>query len=202
MRGRNVVVTSLLAGTLGVALGAAPAVVAQDATPAATPTVGGLEVEMKDRAGRVLGVATFNEGGDGVTLTLEVDGLRPGDHGLHLHEAGLCQAGGDEPYSTAGGHWNPDNRPHGAPGDAESHAGDFGNLTADEDGTADFEITSERYSLGTGEAPSVFDEDGTAIILHAGPDDLTTQPSGDSGGRLLCGIVAAPGPAPAATPTA
>jgi Cu-Zn family superoxide dismutase len=88
---------------------------------------------------------------------------------------------------------------HGGPDDPEHHAGDFGNLTASEAGLAEAEITTTDFSLGEGPS-SVFDEDGTAIILHTGMDDLTTQPDGDAGARFACGVVAEPMTMPAATP--
>jgi Cu-Zn family superoxide dismutase len=194
----------LAACALGLAGAAGPeaAIAAQDATPVATPTATGLEVPLKDRAGRELGTATFTEGADGFSVVVELIGLRPGEHGVHLHEAGICDPRAEEAFSNAGGHWNPDDSEHGAPDADSSHAGDFGNLTADDDGTARFEITSDRFTLGAGDEPSVFDEDGTAIIVHANPDDLTSQPGGESGPRVACGVVAAAMEEAAATPVA
>ena len=182
-------------------------VTAQESTPVgasqmATPVAAAetsLNVPLIDASGEAVGLATFSEDAAGVTLTLLVEGLTPGEHGWHLHAVGLCEPGAVEPFGTAAEHWNPTAMPHAGPDDPERHAGDFGNLTASEDGLAETEITTTDFTLGEG-TPSVFDEDGTAIIVHEGMDDLTTQPDGDSGARFACGVVAEPMTAPAATP--
>ena len=177
----------------------------QEASPVAapqmaTPVAGApLDVPLVDASGAAVGLATFSEDAAGVTLTLLVEGLTPGEHGWHLHEMGVCDPGGAEPFDSAGKHWNPTAMMHGGPDDPEHHAGDFGNLTASEAGLAEAEITTTDFSLGEG-PNSVFDEDGTAIILHTGMDDLTTQPDGDAGARFACGVVAEPMTMPAATP--
>jgi Cu-Zn family superoxide dismutase len=164
---------------------------AQQATPVATPTAVALDVPLIDANGDAVGLATFTENADGVTVHLLVEGLSPGEHGWHLHEFGVCDPNGDEPFSSAGGHWNPTGQPHGAPDAAEHHVGDFGNLVASADGLAETEITTTDFTFEAG-VTSVFDEDGTSIAVHEGMDDLTTQPSGDSGPRYACGVVAEP----------
>ncbi len=179
---------------------ATPMVSAQSATPMATP-VAALDVPLIDATGAAVGLAIFSENGDGVTVSLLVEGLAPGEHGWHLHEMGVCDASGAEPFDSAGGHWNPTAMMHGGPEDDEHHAGDFGNLTASESGLAEIEITTTDFTLGDGPA-SVYDEDGTAIIVHEGMDDLTTQPSGDSGARYACGVVAEPTMDMSGTPAA
>jgi superoxide dismutase, Cu-Zn family len=163
---------------------------AQQATPMAAPAEA-LDVPLIDASGDAVGLATFTEDADGVTIHLLIEGLSPGEHGWHLHEFGVCDPNGDEPFSTAGGHWNPTDQPHGAPDADEHHVGDFGNLVASADGLAEVEITSTDFTLGQGPT-SVYDEDGTAIVVHEGVDDLTTQPSGNSGPRYACGVVAEP----------
>lgn len=186
----------------------APAAFAQDATPMAssiaTPTGGAgvsLDVPLIDAAGDAVGLATFTEGDDGVTIHVLVEGLTPGEHGWHLHEIGDCDGSTAEPFSSAGGHWNPTGMEHGAPDSDPHHVGDFGNFEATADGMAEATITTTDFTLGEGPT-SVFDEDGTAIILHAGRDDLTTQPSGDSGARFACGVVAEPMLGAMSTPVA
>ena len=171
------------------AQGATP-IAAQQVTPMATPTAA-LDVPLIDASGDAVGLATFTEDADGVTVHLLIEGLSPGEHGWHLHEFGVCDPGGDESFSSAGGHWNPSGQPHGAPDAAEHHVGDFGNLVASADGLADVEITSTDFTFEAGPT-SVFDEDGTSIVVHEGRDDLTTQPSGNSGPRYACGVVAEP----------
>lgn len=174
----------------------APIALAQDATP----TMGSpeahmaapIEVPLADKDGKAVGLATFTEDGDEVTLHILVEGLTPGMHGWHLHETGVCDGAGDEPFSSAGGHWNPTDMEHGAPDAASHHAGDFGNFEATADGMADVTFMSSDFTM-LGDGPtSVNDADGTAIIIHAGEDDLTTQPSGDSGARFACGVITAP----------
>ncbi len=96
---------------------ATPVAAAQDATPMATPTTA-LDVPLIDAAGDAVGLATFTESGDGVTVRLLIQGLTPGEHGWHLHEFGICEPEGDEPFSSAGEHWNPTAQPHGGPDDA------------------------------------------------------------------------------------
>jgi Cu-Zn family superoxide dismutase len=186
----------------------APAAFAQDATPmassVATPMAesgASLDVPLVNAAGDAVGLATFTEGDDGVTIHVLIEGLTPGEHGWHLHEVGDCTGAGAEPFSSAGGHWNPTEKEHGAPDAPSHHVGDFGNFTATADGLADATWTTTDFSLGDG-PDSVFDEDGTAIIIHAGRDDLTTQPSGDSGPRFACGVVAEPMLGAMSSPTA
>ncbi len=171
-----------------------PTAFAQDATPMATPMAesgAALDVPLVDAAGEAVGLATFTEDDDGVTIHVLIEGLTPGEHGWHLHEFGDCNGATDEPFSSAGGHWNPTDMEHGAPDAASHHVGDFGNFEATADGKAEATMTTMDFSLGDG-PDSVFDEDGTAIIIHAGRDDLKTQPSGDSGPRFACGVVAEP----------
>ncbi len=194
-------VRALIATLIGVCLAipAAAVVVAQESTPVgssamATPMampVAAFDVPLIDATGAAVGLATFSEDADGVTLALLIEGLTPGEHGWHLHEMGVCEPGGAKPFESAGKHWNPTAMAHGGPEDDEHHAGDFGNFTASEDGLAEVEFTTTDFTLGDGPT-SVSDEDGTAIIIHVGMDDLTTQPSGDSGARFACGVVAEP----------
>ncbi len=181
----------------------APVTLAQDATPMASPAGAGmtLEVPLVDAAGDAVGLATFTEGDDGVSIRVLVEGFTPGQHGWHLHEFGNCDGSTTEPFSSAGGHWNPTDMEHGAPDADPHHVGDFGNFEVTADGLAEATITSSDFTLGEGPT-SVFDEDGTAIILHAGEDDLKTQPSGDSGARFACGVVAEPMMGAMSTPMA
>jgi Cu-Zn family superoxide dismutase len=185
----------------------APAAIAQDATPMApamASPVGAsvpLDVPLVNAAGEAVGLATFTEGDEGIMIRVLVQGFTPGEHGWHLHEFGSCDGSTAEPFSSAGGHWNPTDMEHGAPDAASHHAGDFGNFEVTADGLAEATITTSDFTLGEGPT-SVFDADGTAIILHAGRDDLMTQPSGDSGPRFACGVVAAPMMGAMSTPMA
>jgi Cu-Zn family superoxide dismutase len=187
-----------------VALSGANRVVAQDATPEASPIVGPSAVSMvlQDANGEDVGTATFAEGADGVvTVIVEVQGLAEGEHGLHVHETGLCEP----PFESAGGHFNPTGAMHGGPPTVEGgqlsaaspvaehmgHAGDLGNIMVNADGTGTATVQTDRFTLSEGEF-SLQDMDGSAIVVHAGVDDLTTDPSGNSGDRIACGVVFAP----------
>ena len=115
----------------------------------ATP-MAALDVPLIDATGDAVGLATFTEDADGVTVHLLIEGLSPGEHGWHLHEFGVCEPGGAEPFSSAGEHWNPTAQPHGGPDAAEHHVGDFGNLVASEDGLAEVEITTTDFTFEAG----------------------------------------------------
>lgn len=136
----------------------------------------------------ISGVVTFQETDEGIRIEADVKGLEPGAHGIHIHEKGVC----DPPdFTSAGDHFDPDGNPHGAPG-PQSHAGDLGNITAGQDGMATMSLTTRDISLAAQEQSqdSVI---GRALIIHANPDDLTSQPSGNAGPRIACGIIEAVG---------
>jgi Cu-Zn family superoxide dismutase len=226
-----------LAFVLGLmSLGMVSAASAQEATPeaatpAATPENLVLVVPLLDVNGTQVGSATLTEIHNGITFSINVYNLTPGDHGIHVHEVGLCDPTGPDPFANAGGHFNPTGAPHGVPpqpgpggpgrggqmmgtpmaGGAMmgtpgagmgGHAGDLGNITVDADGTGHYVITTDRMTLDTGQQTSLQDADGSALVIHADPDDFTTQPSGNSGGRIACGVIFAPTTPIAATPAA
>ena len=120
--------------------------------------------------------------GDGsVRVTVDLTGVPPGIHGFHIHDKGDCGDNGN----AAGGHYNPASTAHGAPTADPHHAGDFGNVTADSNGVVDTKFTTRSVTVEAGARSAV----GHAVILHANPDDLTTQPTGNAGGRIACGVV-------------
>ena len=178
---------------------------ADGASPAAAPAAP-VEVSLIDVQSAEVGTATFTEGDDGsVAVTVSVAGLPEGDHGIHVHSMGVCDPAGEQPFTTAGPHYNPTGGMHQGPptseeaGDPTVHAGDFGNLTVGADGSGTLEVTTSRFTVSDG-SRSLFDSDGSAIVIHQNPDDLESQPAGASGGRIVCGVVAAPveGPVPSA----
>lgn len=132
--------------------------------------------------GGISGVVNFTAMADGVHVVARVEGAEPGSHGFHLHQNGAC----DPPdFASAGDHFNPAASQHGGPQGDPRHAGDFGNLEIAEDGTGNLELHLPGLTVAEG-ANSVV---GKAVVLHQGTDDLTTQPSGNSGARIACGIV-------------
>ena len=129
------------------------------------------------------GTATFRSTDRGVSLTLAVENAPPGEHAFHLHEVGDCSA---PDGTSAGGHWNPTGRDHGAWGAEPFHLGDVGNLIVGDDGRGSIELTTDLWSIGGGAPDDVV---GRAVIVHAGVDDFTTQPTGAAGGRIGCGVI-------------
>ncbi|HEX8820385.1 MAG TPA: superoxide dismutase family protein [Archangium sp.] len=129
------------------------------------------------------GTATFQEDGDQVTLMLEVSGATPGKHGAHIHQNGDCSAAD---ASSAGAHWNPTTKTHGSP-DANHHLGDLGNIEIGQDGKGTLTLSKKEWKLGDGSSEDVV---GKAIVIHAGEDDLVTDPAGNSGSRVACGVIA------------
>jgi superoxide dismutase, Cu-Zn family len=129
----------------------------------------------------VKGKVTFTKKKGGVEIMAELSGLEPGEHGFHVHEFGDCSMDSGE---CAGGHFNPTGAPHGGPDDEERHAGDFGNIKADQSGKATYKRVDKMIKLN-GPKSIV----GRAVIVHAGRDDLKSQPSGDAGGRIACGVI-------------
>ncbi len=132
----------------------------------------------------VSGKATFTQvGEDSVRIILSISNAKPGSHAVHLHEKGDCSAAD---ATSAGGHWNPTNVKHGKRGDEEFHKGDIANMTVDESGNGSFEMTIEGWTIGgTGESDIL----NKAVIIHAGADDFTSQPSGAAGARIACGVI-------------
>ena len=131
----------------------------------------------------VTGMAVFTQNGDQVTVTIEIQNASPGLHAVHIHENGDCSSPDGK---SAGGHWNPTDVAHGKWGEGEFHLGDIGNITVDEDGTGSIELTTDLWEIGTG---SDIDVVGTGIIVHADADDFISQPSGNAGARIGCGVI-------------
>ena len=211
------VVAALVAALVGlVGAGGLVGSRAQDGTPAASlataPPV--VQVALQDLNGQDAGVASFTEEGDGtVAVAVTVEGLVAGEHGIHVHAVGDCNTATADAFATAGEHFNPAGVAHGAPPfpaeddgtppaatpvTGEGHAGDLGNIVASETGSGRLRVVSDRFTLSAGET-SLDDEDGSAILIHAQADDYRTDPGGDSGGRVVCGVIY-PSTIPVATP--
>jgi superoxide dismutase, Cu-Zn family len=156
---------------------------------AQTPAAGGgatAFAEMKPTAGNaVAGTVRFEQSGSKVVVTAAITGLKPSsEHGFHVHEKGDCSA---PDATSAGGHFNPAGRPHGHHGKAERHAGDMPNLRADASGTARVTWETDLLSVGSGSADVI----GRSVVIHRDPDDYASQPAGNSGPRLSCGVIVA-----------
>jgi Cu-Zn family superoxide dismutase len=141
--------------------------------------------QLKDANGRAVGNAVLVQENGSVRVIIDVTGLPPGHKGVHVHAVGQC----DPPsFESSGDHFNPTNAQHGSANPQGPHLGDLPNIAVDSGGRGHLEATLKRVSLETG-GRSVFDADGSAIVIHADPDDLRTDPSGNSGARIACGPI-------------
>ena len=143
-----------------------------------------LSIALASKSGSsATGEAYFAEENGTVKMEAKITGLKPGTHAIHLHEKADC---GADDATSAGGHWNPTNEKHGKWGDAEGyHKGDIGNFEVGDDGIGKVTMQTDEWCIGCGDANK--DILGKAVIVHAGKDDFTTQPTGDAGGRVSCG---------------
>jgi Cu-Zn family superoxide dismutase len=140
---------------------------------------------LENAEGKGIGTATLTDAKGGVKVQVNVAGLPPGKHGIHIHAAGKCEA---PDFKSAGGHFNPHGKKHGLRNPEGAHAGDMPNLQVGKDGKATATFTAKDATLGEGEG-SLFGADGTAIVIHADPDDEKTDPAGNSGARIACGVI-------------
>ena len=137
-------------------------------------------------SGQSVGVATLTQdAGGAVRVQMRVHGVTPGIHGVHFHAVGSCVA---PAFASAGGHFNPESRHHGLQNPAGPHAGDLPNMTVDAAGNANYDVVSSRVSLTPG-SNSLFDADGSALVIHAAPDDNMSDPAGNAGARIGCGEI-------------
>lgn len=143
-------------------------------------------VDLKDAEGKTTGTAELEETEDGVIVRIMAEGLSPGIHGFHFHETGICEA---PDFETAGDHFNPDGKQHGLEFDGGPHAGDLPNLEVAENGQVDDEFMTRNVTLEVDKDNSLLRDSGTSLVIHALKDDGKTQPSGDSGKRIACGVI-------------
>jgi Cu-Zn family superoxide dismutase len=137
-----------------------------------------------DRAGKRVGLATLEGTPNGTVITVDVEGLPPGPHGFHIHEVGKCEP----PFESARDHFNPTNAGHGIAVGKGYHAGDLPNLFVPESGKTKAQMLAPHVTVRAG-ATSVFDADGSTLIIHAERDDLRTDPAGRAGDRIACGVI-------------
>jgi Cu-Zn family superoxide dismutase len=139
-----------------------------------------------DRNGARIGTATLTETPNGVLIETEIAGLPAGERAFHIHETGTCEANGG--FESAGSHFALDGQQHGFKQAGGPHAGDMPNQFVQKDGMLRSHVINPNVTLGDGDG-SLFDDDGSALVIHAGPDDYTSQPSGDAGGRIACAVI-------------
>lgn len=156
----------------------------EDTTSAAGTAAAGGRAVVRDAGGRELGTLTAASTPEGITLTGTLSGLPPGEHGFHVHTTGRCEP----PFESAGGHWNPTAKQHGEQNPQGPHVGDMLNLTVPASGVVEVAMTT-RGGVLSGGATALMDADGAAVLVHAGPDDYRTDPSGNSGARIACGVI-------------
>ncbi|MET1013400.1 MAG: superoxide dismutase family protein [Paenisporosarcina sp.] len=145
-----------------------------------------LATSIVDAKGKGIGTAELTETTTGVKIRLILSGLEPGKKAIHFHEVGKCEP---PAFTTAGAHVNPAGKEHGFDNPKGYHAGDLPNLNVSKDGKVDLEITTPNVTLEKGKKNSLLDKDGSALIIHKDPDDYVTDPAGNSGDRIACGII-------------
>ncbi len=172
---------SLAASAALLVLAGLPAAVAQTGQTAQTTAKATLE----NAEGKQVGSATLTQTPAGVLIRLTLEGLPPGWRALHIHGVGKCEP----PFTSAGPHFNPAARKHGLMATEGHHAGDLPNLFVPPDGALTVEVLNAAVTLEKGRANSLLGAQGTALVIHAGKDDYKTDPAGDAGGRIACGVI-------------
>ena len=140
---------------------------------------------LKDATGKDVGTVRLIQTPHGVLLRMSLKGVPAGERAFHIHAVGKCEP----PFTSAGGHFNPAGKKHGVEAKEGSHAGDMPNLFVPANGELTVDVVNHMITLAKGQSNSVFDADGSAIVIHAGPDDYKSDPTGNAGDRIVCGVI-------------
>jgi Cu-Zn family superoxide dismutase len=160
----------------------AVALLAFTSLPAAAQSA---KATLKNAEGKDVGTAELTQTAHGVLIKLTISGLPAGERAFHVHGVGKCEP----PFTSAGGHFNPDKKKHGMMAKDGHHAGDMPNLHIPASGVLQVEVLNSAITLEKGKPNSLFGPDGTALIIHAGKDDYKSDPTGEAGGRVACGVI-------------
>lgn len=157
------------------------------AEPATNTTAGAAaaNAELRTASGEARGQATATQSDEGISVRIAATGMAPGTYAAHVHTTGRCEG---PAFESAGSHWNPASRQHGRDNPQGMHKGDLPNLTIAADGNGSIEFTIESAAVSGGTVP-LLDADGAAVVIHAKPDDYRTDPSGNAGDRIACGVL-------------
>jgi len=178
------VVVSILLATLVIAGGCSKNT--NSKLPVSGESTKSVVVPIINTEGNEIGNVSFMESGDGVTVSIQAEGLPPGVKGIHVHEKGVCTP---PDFTSAGSHFNPTHKEHGFDNPKGFHLGDLPNIEVDASGKVSAEVTTAEFTMKPGATNSILDSDGSALVIHEKADDYKTDPSGNSGVRIACAAI-------------